>query len=194
MVSLMKIRMAPEEISLLDAFISCSARYLEFGSGGTTCLAASKIRDWVISVDSSQDWLDRVASSCAEHETYKQPTLIDVDIGRTKAWGYPDDQTTKPRWATYHEAVWQRDERAATADLFLIDGRFRVACFLQVVSRAAPGALIAIHDFQRPEYQVVREFAREIASARYLSVFQVEPGRDADAVGAALKHYATKPQ
>jgi hypothetical protein len=54
----------------------------------------------------------------------------------------------------------------------MIDGRFRVACFMQVLLHSRRDALIMIHDFDfRNEYHVVREVAREIAVAGSLSLF-----------------------
>jgi hypothetical protein len=54
----------------------------------------------------------------------------------------------------------------------MVDGRFRVACFMQILLRCDPDALIMVHDFKsRQPYHVVREVAREIAAVEDMSVF-----------------------
>ena len=72
---------------------------------------------------------------------------------------------TRKRWPDYHGSIWIRAE-SSDADLYMVDGRFRVACFMQVLLHSRRDALIMIYDFDfRNEYHVVREVAREIAVA-----------------------------
>jgi hypothetical protein len=100
-----------------------------------------------------------------------RPTLVHVDIGPTIEWGQPSDSGTRNRWPNYHDSIWTRSE-SSDADVYMIDGRFRVACFMQVLLHSRRDALIMIHDFDfRNEYHVVREVAREIAVAGSLSLF-----------------------
>ena len=73
----------------------------------------------------------------------------------------PELTPERESWRAYHEGVWAEPE-ASRADLYLVDGRFRVACFMQTLLHASPDALVAIHDFaKRPQYHVVQEVARE---------------------------------
>jgi hypothetical protein len=173
----MKLAMKPEEIALFRSLLSCSRRYAEFGSGGSTVLAASLVRDAVTTVDSSREWLDRVRQGCEAERCPVIPTLIYADIGEVKDWGYPKDATRKAVWRNYHAALRDRED-GALADLVLVDGRFRVACFLQMLLWGNPDSIIAIHDFTRPQYQVVHEFAREVARAQAFSAFVRRPGAD----------------
>ncbi|HEY4251501.1 MAG TPA: hypothetical protein VGM87_09885 [Roseomonas sp.] len=189
----MKLAMKPEEIALFKGLLACSRRYVEFGAGGSTVLAASLVREAVTSVDSSGEWLERVRAACTEQKTPVSPTLIHVDIGDLKEWGYPKDSRRKPDWPRYHS--WIRDSRdAALADLFLVDGRFRVASFLQVFLQGNPDSLIAIHDFaNRPKYHVIHEFGREVARAENFSVFLRRPGADRERALAVLEAHAAVP-
>jgi len=171
----MQPRMSPAEISLLQSFLVCSDRYLEFGSGGSTCLAAEKVRTAVISVDSDPAWLKKIETYCAQQNIRLMPQLHPVDIGKTGSWGMPIDLNAKDKWPDYHRSVWNNAE-AAASDLFLVDGRFRVACFMQIVLRCRPGAIIMVHDFtKRPVYHPIFEVARQIAIADSLVVFQPLP-------------------
>jgi len=165
-------RMSGAELSLFSSFLRCSDNYFEFGAGGSTCLAAGLVKTSVTSIDSSQQWLDDVANYCATTNQPIKPELIYADIGPTYSWGFPAGESQRRKWPAYHEGCWV-NPRASDADLYLVDGRFRVACFMQTVLHCRPDSLILIHDFaSRDYYQVVREVAREIAKAGDLSVFQ----------------------
>ncbi len=100
-----------------------------------------------------------------------QPHLTCIDIGPTGDWGYPANASASDRWGNYHSEIWKIPQ-SADADLFFVDGRFRVACFAQVVLHCKNDAIIGIHDFaSRPQYHSVREISREIASAGDMSFF-----------------------
>src|SRR5262245_31491438 len=120
--------MAPDEWNTFSGFVRCGERYVEFGAGASTVLAAELVKDWVIAFDSSQAWLDLVASACRERKTRLSPVLSCVDIGEIGDWGFPKDETARERWPRYHASMWD-DPHLAEADLYLIDGRFRIACF-----------------------------------------------------------------
>ena len=175
-------RMSAKERDLFVAFLRAAQIYVEFGTGGSTCLATRLVREQVIALDSSPQWLDDVRAACAGNRI--QPQLVHADIGRTREWGYPADPRSKDKWPAYHETLWTVAGSAA-ADLVLIDGRFRVACAAQTVLRCRDSAVICVHDFaSRPKYHRLREIATEIATAENLSVFR--PRRDATAAAEAL--------
>lgn len=166
-----QIAMKPDEVTLLSSLLVCSRRYLEFGAGGSTCLAARMVADSVIAVDSSQDWLDSVAAICADASYPRKPVLVHADIGPLKAWGWPRDERQRAQWPSYHEAIWSHPA-VTDIDTYMIDGRFRVACFMQVALRCRADALVIMHDFaDRPNYADVHRVAREVARAGNLSAF-----------------------
>jgi hypothetical protein len=162
--------MSDNEQKLFEATLKPARGYLEFGAGGSTCLATSLVQGTVITIDSSQEWLDRVQQSCGQEYRAKL-TLVHVDIGATGEWGYPADNNARHRWPDYHSSVWRQDG-SSDADLYMIDGRFRVACFMQVLLHSQRSSLIMIHDFCiRNNYHIIREVAREVAVADSLSLF-----------------------
>ena len=182
-------RMSNEEAALFLAFVRNSRNYVEFGTGGSTVVASRHVQSSILSVDSSQDWLDQVSTACASSQT--KPELIFIDIGPTGEWGYPIDASMKSRWPDYHSAIWKMPH-SARADLYFVDGRFRVACFAQIVLHGNPNAIIGIHDFgSRPRYHCVREIAREVATAGDISFFR--PLAEKDAAEAILRSFRTEP-
>ncbi len=167
----MNIAMKDEEIKLLCSVLDCTKTYVEFGSGGSTCLSASIVEKVVFSVDSSQEWLDKVAYNCQDDTNKAKLRLIYADIGPTVSWGWPENPSQRDRWPNYHEKIWT-DPASRDADTYLVDGRFRMACFMQSIIHGRPDSVILIHDFlSRPEYDSVHLVAREIARAGELSAF-----------------------
>jgi hypothetical protein len=164
--------MTPNEIALLTALLQPVTNYVEFGSGGSTVLASQTVSGSVTSVDSSTEWLSSVETACRENKSKVSPRCFFVDIGPIGDWGGPTDRSTRDRWPSYHCAVWKDIPTSRDADLYLIDGRFRVACFLQSLLHAKRNALFAIHDFtSREEYHPIKQFTREVARANELSAF-----------------------
>jgi hypothetical protein len=162
-------RMSNAELSLFKSFLRCSTGYVEFGSGGSTCLASEMAKGAITSVDSSKDWQNKVREICPAD-------LVYVDIGPVGEWGYPTDPTTEPSWPAYYETIWDRCPVSFDADLYLVDGRFRVACVMSILLHCRPDAVIMVHDFaSRKHYHPIREVAREIAVAEDLSVFIPAP-------------------
>ena len=177
----------PEQM-MLAGLLRCSHRYLEFGSGGSTVLASQLVRDSVIAVDSSREWLEKVAAACPV-ERSASLALTHVDIGPVGNWGVPQDEATKPRWPDYHTSIWA-NPAAAYADLVLVDGRFRVACFIQAALRTAPGTLLVIHDYpERRGYHVVEEVARPVLAVGTLVAMQRRPGFDPRRATAVLQQH-----
>ncbi len=186
----MQIAMTEHEQLMLAGLLRCSHRYLEFGSGGSTVLASRLVRDSVIAVDSSRDWLDNVAAACPAERSARLD-LHHVDIGPLGNWGVPTDEATRPRWPDYHLGVWA-NPAAERADLVLVDGLFRVACFIQAALRCAPGTTLLIHDYpERAHYHPVEEIARPIMALDTLVAFQRRPGFDPRRATAILEQYWT---
>jgi hypothetical protein len=168
--------MTDAEKGLLRSFLCSSCNYLEFGTGGSTVMACSLVKKSVSSVESDPEWLKKVEDYCSSQAIVLKPELIYADIGPVRDLGYPRGDGFRDQWPNYHDIIWSH-KGANNADLYLIDGRFRVACFIQTLLHAQPSAVIMIHDFvNRPHYHVVREFSHEIAITETLSVFQRKGG------------------
>src|SRR5579863_9654820 len=184
----MQPAMLPNEIVLFKSVIRCATRYVEFGSGGSTVLAHSMGCLSIVTIDSSLAWLEKVKRACTADGKTEIKTLH-VDIGVVKELGYPRDESSKERWQIYHSAPWS-DPDLALADTFLIDGRFRVACVVQIALRCSGHSVVVVHDFaNRPYYHCVLKIMREIARTDNLSVFQVRSDFEQGAAEALLAQY-----
>jgi hypothetical protein len=167
----MQLSMTAAEQNLFASFLRSAKGYAEFGSGGSTYLASALVDGPVVTLDSSRDWLDQVAAACAKDPDRRQPRLVFVDIGPTGAWGAPADASCKSRWERYSLDLWEI-EGTEDSDVVLVDGRFRVACFVESLLRCRPDTVVLFHDFgNRPHYHVAHEAGREIARAENLVAF-----------------------
>lgn len=190
----MHVTMTPEEWSLFTGFVGCARRYVEFGSGASTVLAAGLVKEEVIAFDSSQAWLDRVAEACRARRTRLSPRLAFIDIGETAEWGFPEDQKARARWPAYHANMWD-DPSVAQGDLYLIDGRFRLACFVQVMLHASDKPFVAFHDYaSREHYGDAALLGREIVRVNDLSIFVRRPDFDPNMARKLLEIYAYDPR
>jgi hypothetical protein len=162
---------------------------------GSTYVAAQLVKKHVTSIDSSTEWLTNVRQACAGEECALKPRLFHADIGPIGDFGTPiDDPSFRSQWPRYYEIIWEAPE-ARLADLYLIDGRFRVACFVKTLLHCGPDALIMIHDFaNRPQYHVVRKVAREVASFESLSVFLRKQDKNVEHLSAILDAYRFDPE
>jgi hypothetical protein len=164
----MHLAMQQHEIVLFKNFLSCAQSYFEFGTGGSTCLAASLVKGPICSVDSSKEWLDKVRDEMPASEFERR--LVYADIGPTGVWGYPSDQSDREKFLNYHELVWA-DSRLRY-ELYLVDGRFRVACFAQIIKRMNSDSIVAMHDYRsRKQYHIVEKIARPVAEALDITFF-----------------------
>jgi hypothetical protein len=120
--------MTPSEISLLSGFLRSANNYVEFGIGGSTVLASSLVKRSIVSVESSAEWIEKVASSVDIDRSRIHLNLVHADIGPVGALGGPASEASRSLWPNYSKVIWSLADVEA-ADLYLVDGRFRVACF-----------------------------------------------------------------
>jgi hypothetical protein len=137
-----------------------AAVILEYGSGGSTVMAAEMPGKTVVSVESDADWAqmmrDWFAKAAPAHGT-----TVDViwsDIGPTKQWGFPKDQSGWSRYAQYPLAVWDLDT-VGQPDVVLVDGRFRVGCAMAVALRTTRPVTVLFDDYvPRKQYHRIEQF------------------------------------
>ena len=153
-------------------------------------MAADLVKERVYAVDSDAKWVEKVQKEIQQPE--KKVELIHVDIGPTGNWGMPIDSSKAELFPNYSLSIL--DANVKEIDICLIDGRFRVACFLQALSALNASAVLAIHDYRdRPEYHIIEQFARPIAQCEQLYFFVRRPQLDMHALSAVLDSYRRNP-
>lgn len=125
-ISRPELTLPEAEAATLTAAYERARVILEYGSGGSTVLAAEMPGKRIFSVESDQDWAQMMQDWFVENPAAPD-TRVDViwsDIGPTKAWGHPEDTSQYAKYARYPLAIWDHDA-FEQPDAVLVDGRFR---------------------------------------------------------------------
>jgi len=136
-----------------------SQYFLEYGCGGSTVYACNEphIRK-VISVDTDPSWIEKIKNETLD----KSSKLIinHIDLGEVGDWGAPKTTIKFRDFYKYPTTPWLNAKKLKVVpDTVLIDGRFRVACFLSSLLAARVGTTLIFDDyFDRPQYFVAEEF------------------------------------
>lgn len=162
----MKILMPEKEKNKLIEEYKKSNCILEYGGGGSTFLASSMNKK-IFCVESDKKWSDLISKQTNAIVHY-------VDIGPTKKYGHPKDFSNKKNWTNYPNSIWDI-KNFEQPDLILIDGRFRVACFLISCLRTNKKIKILFDDFDRKEYQIVKNNFKINEKHGRLAIFEIEP-------------------
>lgn len=149
---------------------------LEYGSGGSTALAASLPGKLVFSVESDRDWARRLQTVLDARDYPSRPILHHADIGPTGQWGRPLDEQAWRRFAGYATSIWQapffRDP-----DVVLIDGRLRLGCLAAVMLQARRPVVVLFDDYTtRPRYGHLNRLAAPDLIVGRMARFQILPG------------------
>ncbi|MDP5346992.1 MAG: hypothetical protein NWQ32_01190, partial [Paracoccaceae bacterium] len=121
------------EAEVLRAAYAQAEVILEYGSGGSTVMAA-EMGKRVTSVESDQAWAQMMRDWFAANPPKGQVSIVWSDIGPTKEWGHPVDDSAWKQFPAYPLAVWDRPD-LAHPDVVLVDGRFRMGCALATAYR-----------------------------------------------------------
>lgn len=158
--------------ALFKEYILNANTFAEYGCGASTIWVFKNTNSTILSVDSSAIWIDKVNKSCGNSNKIK---LHYANIGRVKDWGVPVNYEKFSNFNEYTDWIWEQN---ISPDIVLIDGRFRVCCFLTSLLYAKEGVLIFFDDYtNREEYHIVERFIKPIRICGRQSLFCV-PNKD----------------
>lgn len=150
---------------------------LEYGAGGSTLLAA-KAGKKVITTETDPRWLIELMGAYKEQQLPGDIIPIWSDIGDTKAWGYPKDDSQFHSWPDYPQKAWRFcEEHNLTPDLILIDGRFRVASFLTTCVNVSKATTVLFDDYvERDHYHSIEALFKPVKIIENrMAVFKIRP-------------------
>ena len=165
--------------------------YFEYGCGGSTSYAARTAKvPTILSVETDGEWANAVRNDLSDIET----TLIleHCDLGPVRKWGFPVSYDQAKNFWLYVTQTWSiAQERNMVPDVILIDGRFRVACFLYSLLCARVGTTILFDDyFDRPYYCEVERYCDITEKAGRMGVFEVTKSFSHRDLTTALMKYS----
>lgn len=191
----MKPLMSKDELEAFGRVLKETRNYFEYGAGGSTVFALSFPNIKLIhSSEPLAGWIGKLErrSDILSAEKAGRLKLVHMDIGKVKAWGYPDHQDTRswvaaarrtlaPAVVNDHDAKW---------DTIFVDGRYRTSCVLNALSIADAQTRILLHDFPTKEnrraptatgaqgrtvYANVLKFADIVSQTGTLAVLKAKP-------------------
>ncbi len=136
---------------LFKKYLEDCNTYFEYGVGDSTIWVLENTKSIIVSVDTDEKWINKVNIA-----KYKDRININwVNLGELENWGRPRTYKYRKHFFDYISNVWKFNLKA---DVILIDGRFRVACFLYSLLNAKHNSIIIFDDYtNRPKYHVVEE-------------------------------------
>jgi hypothetical protein len=184
------LTLPPVEAEAVRAAYAGAEVILEYGSGGSTVLAAEMPGKTVFSVESDAAWLAGMQDWFAHNPPRAQVHLHHANIGPTREWGYPGSDASFRRWPSYPVSVWDLPE-FRHPDVVLIDGRFRAACFLTTLFRITRPVRVLWDDYTgRPEYHAMEAFSPRTGTIGRMAVFDARPTQiPAEKLGLILTTY-----
>ena len=144
--------------------------YFEYGCGKSTEFVFKHTKASIYAVDTSLEWVKKL-EGLTNTDASGRLNLNWIDVGRVADWGTPTSFERRANFKVYAEFMWLKE---ISPDLVLIDGRFRVFCFLTTVKLAPVGTKILFDDYiNRPLYHVVEEFCQKIETCGRQALFEV---------------------
>ncbi len=150
---------------------------LEYGSGGSTVMAAEMPGKRVFSVESDEAWARMMEGWFAANPP-AEATSVEIlwsDVGGTRDWGYPSRKTEYMRYARYPLQVWDLEE-LGQPDVVLVDGRFRTGCAMATALRTRKPVTLLFDDYApRKQYHKVERWLGAPRLHGRMAEFEVEP-------------------
>lgn len=165
-----------EEAAIIRRYYREAQVILEYGSGGSTYLAASLPGKFVMSVESSLDWATVLQAQINAADLPSPAVVYHVDIGPTGSWGRPQSTEHWSSFYRYPTRIWT-ESFFRVPDLILIDGRFRASCFVASLLRITKPTTLLFDDYtNRAAYHVVEKLAKPARFHGRMAEFLLIPG------------------
>ncbi|MCI1410099.1 MAG: hypothetical protein LKG97_00055 [Acetobacter peroxydans] len=148
---------------------------LEYGSGGSTMVAASQKHSLVMTIESDRAWTENIHKLLIENYPQAHVLLQWVDIGPTGDWGWPIDESAWRNWYLYPMGIWN-NANFRQPDLVLIDGRFRIGCFIATMLFTKAPITVLWDDYtDRPYYHCIEQYFKPVKTIGRMGVFEITP-------------------
>ncbi|MEM6635006.1 MAG: hypothetical protein AAF667_03850 [Pseudomonadota bacterium] len=185
-----ELTMPEDAAELLRRHYAAASVILEYGTGGSTALAAEMPDKTTFAVENDPDWHAGLRAYFSNNPPRSTLHLHLAETGPVENWGHPLSDEGWRQWPGYVLSVWDRAD-FQEPDVILIDGRFRVACFLAAVFRLRRACTVLFDDYvDRPSYHVVEKFAPPTEFAGRMARFDIQPGRfPADGLSALIEAF-----
>jgi len=151
-------------------FINKESRVLEYGSGRST-IKLSEIAKSVVSVEHQKAWYDELKPTLPENVELilAEPDLDYIEGAHENERSEGNDGTYE-EFETYIRSALEK----APYDVVIIDGRARVECARICKELCHKDSHIFVHDFERQEYQPIRDILEHAGSCGKMFQFKIK--------------------
>jgi hypothetical protein len=177
--------------------------YVEFGSGGSTYLAA-ELKIKFQTVDSDEFFLNNLKRKIQKNNLYNEQSqaYTYANIGITGVWGHPlsygnPSLARLEKYRKYSDPPFTAKEKKDFPDFILIDGRFRVACTLKMLKILPANSdwVLAVDDYRdREEYLIIEKFAKRQCFIGRMAIFSEPAQHNLEQLDPAISHYELIPE
>jgi hypothetical protein len=164
--------------SLFKEEIKKVGLYGEYGCGKSTKWVLNNTAANVIAVDTSSEWVDAVKKD--NESNNDRLNIHHSDLGDVGGWGIPLSYEKIDFFSDYTDFLWKQKK---TPKLVLVDGRFRVCCFLTSLKFAEEGTKILFDDYtNRSHYHFVEKYVSRFKECGRQCMFVVPSKAEIDMV------------
>lgn len=150
--------------------------YGEYGCGKSTKWVLNNTSAKVIAVDTSSEWVDFVKNDNLSNND--RLNICHLNMGSIGPWGRPLSYENSDKFSDYTDYIWKQNEKPR---LVLVDGRFRVCCFLTSLKYADEGTKIIFDDYNlRPYYHYIEKYVKREKEFGRQCLFIVPPKSSID--------------
>ena len=188
--------MPVDQMQYLQGKLANSKCFLEYGAGGSTRLAARMGVGHIFSVESDVEFSKNVVRQTLADNAERNLVMKTPNIGVTGALGFPVDNSKFHRWPGYALDIWDDIRKAGQSpDLVLVDGRFRVACFVTCMIFCDENVEILFDDYvgRTTQYGMAARLCKPTRIVGRMAVFHVPSDRCFPELSAALARYVCIP-
>lgn len=155
------------DLMAFTSFLTDNTTFFEFGSGCTSIIAKYYAKK-TYAVEGNKEWYEKGIKNGLKD------IIIFKDLkpdGTGSLWSSPGKNSTLEDWKNYFQSY----NKEYNADLILIDGRFRIACALDIFNKINRDTIILIHEYFRPQYLIIENYYDYIYHWNTLYMFRKKP-------------------
>lgn len=173
-----------KDLMAFTSFLTKDTIFFEFASGCSSIIANYYTKK-SYAVEGNKKWYDIGIRNGLRHNLIFKDLKCD---GSGPMLSWPGKQSTIEDWKNFIQAY----KEEYYADVILIDGRFRVACALDIFEKIRNDTVVLLHECQRKQYSEIENYYDKIYKWENLCLFQKKKDIKTVPLNIQKKHWKIK--